>query len=113
MKTENSKLSETVGGSSRKVRNVPTVRLPPTGFVLDFSSEFNKNRYIRFQVCRTILIQSALERSDPGASNGGSELEIRPLGTVLIAFKVVELLQNQKKITRIISNHLATQSFQS
>ena len=35
---------------------------------------------MRSRVCRTALSQSALETSDPGASNGGSKLQIRHFG---------------------------------
>ena len=82
------------------------------GFVLHFSYDFHKKRFTRSQMCRTALIHTALKGSDPGASNGGANVEMEPRGAVLITFKVVELLQNLKKITRIISNHLETQSFQ-
>ena len=45
-------------------------------------------------MCRTTLIQSALESSDPRASNGGSNVRIRPLGVDLITFEMAELPKN-------------------
>ena len=41
-----------------------------------FCSNFQKNRLTDFQKCRVSLIRSALETSDPGASNGGPNVEI-------------------------------------
>ena len=38
-----------------------------------------------------ILIRSALESADLGASDGGSNLLIRPFGADLVTFEVVEL----------------------
>ena len=81
-------------------------------FVLHFTYDFHKNRFLRSQVCRVELIQSALESSDPGASNVGSNVEIWHFGAVLSTFKAVKLLQILKKITRIISNNLETRTFQ-
>ena len=52
-----------------------------------------KSPFLRSQVCRVLLIQSALESSDPGASDGGLNVEMQPLGAVLNASKVVEFLQ--------------------
>ena len=38
-----------------------------------------------------ILVRSALENPDSGASNGGSNLLIRPFGADLVTFEMVEL----------------------
>ena len=90
----------------------PGVRPPPKDFVLQFSFKFHENYFIRSQVCRTEIIQAALECSDPGASNGVSNVENGPPGAVLITFKEVELLKNLKNILSIISTYLETRTFQ-
>ena len=43
------------------------------------------------QLFRTALIQSAVENTDLGASNGGSNVRIRPLGVDLTTFEMPEL----------------------
>ena len=43
---------------------------------------------------RTAPNQIALESNDPGASNGGSNFEIQPLGAELESFEVARLPQN-------------------
>jgi hypothetical protein len=45
-------------------------------------------------MCRTALIRSALESTDPGASNGGSSVRIQTLGADLITFEMAELPNN-------------------
>ena len=45
-------------------------------FVDLFCFNFQKKRLTDFQKCRIALISDALESSDPGASNGGSNVEI-------------------------------------
>ena len=47
-------------------------------------------------MCPTELIQSALESTAPGASNGGPNAEIRQLGTDLAAFEKFEFPNNWK-----------------
>ena len=94
------------------IEAVCMVRLPPTDFVLHFSSNFHENHFMRSQVCRVALVKSALESFDPGAFNGGLNVEIGPLEVVLNTSKVVELLQNLKKIIRINSNYSETRTFQ-
>ena len=42
--------------------------------LLDFGEKFSSGS----QLWRTALIQSALKSTDPGASNGGSDVGIRP-----------------------------------
>ena len=51
---------------------------------------------IRSQVCRTSLIQSALESPDLGASNGGQNVEIRPLGTNLVTVEIAGAPNNSE-----------------
>ena len=51
-------------------------------------------KHTRSQVCRVASNQSALETSDPGASNGGSNVEIRPHGADLVSLEVARLPQN-------------------
>ena len=53
-----------------------------------FCSHFQKKCFVRSQVCRMVLIRSALESTDPGASNGGSNFEFQPLGVNLVSFEV-------------------------
>ena len=72
------------------------------GFELHFTSDFQKNRFLRSQVCRSAPSETALENSGPGASDVGLNVDIEPLGALFITFGVTELLQNLKKITRII-----------
>jgi len=62
--------------------------------VVGLSLDFHKKCFIRSSVCRTILIRSALENSDPGASNGVSNLLVRLFGADLVTFEVSGLLQN-------------------
>ena len=45
-------------------------------------------------MCQTALVRSALESPDPVAYNVGSNFEIRPLGTDLVTFEVVEAPNN-------------------
>ena len=56
------------------------------------------------QKCRTALIRSALESPDHGASNGGSNFEIRHFGADLAAFEVAVC-------TRMSRNQLLGQQF--
>ena len=53
-----------------------------------FLSKLHKNVVTRPQVCRPKLIRSALESSDPGASNDGSDLQIRHCGADKEVFEV-------------------------
>ena len=39
-------------------------------------------------MCRAAVVRSTLKSNDPGAFNGGSNVEIRPLGTDLVTFEV-------------------------
>ena len=54
--------------------------------------------FTRSQICCTALIRSALESPDPGAPIGGSDVQIRPLGSNLVTFEVTEMPQNLKLI---------------
>ena len=56
-------------------------------FVL-LSLGFHKKYFIRSRLCRTILIRSALEYPELGASNGVSNLLIRLFGADLVTFEV-------------------------
>ena len=56
-----------------------------------FDLIFRKKCFIRSRVCCLILIRSALESPDPGASDSGSSLLIRRVGADLVTFEVVEL----------------------
>ena len=51
-----------------------------SGSFLDFSSEFQKMVAVRSSVCRAILIRSALESPDAGASDGGPNFSFRHFG---------------------------------
>ena len=91
---------------------VAEVRVPPTDFVLHFTSDFHKECSTRSHVCRITQIQSAFKIFDPGASNGGLKVEIGPLGADLITFEVVEWLQNLKKNHRNYFQLFGTWFFQ-
>ena len=97
--------------TSRRGYQVQPVRLPPTDFVLHFSSDFRKSHFIRSQVCRVELKKSAVERPDPGASNGGSNVEIGLLGAVLNRYEMVEMLQNLKNSRELFPFFLEAQPF--
>ena len=45
-------------------------------------------------MCHAALNQSVVESTDPGASNGGSNFEIRPLEADLVSFEVATLPEN-------------------
>ena len=47
-------------------------------------------------MCRKMLIQSALKSTDPGASNGGSNIGIRPLEADLVSFEVARMPEKCK-----------------
>ena len=53
-----------------------------------FLSKAHKNVVIRSQVCRNMLIWSALESLDLCASNGGPNVQIRHCGADMAAFEV-------------------------
>ena len=55
---------------------------------MDFRVEFHKIVVMRSSVCRTKLIRRALESSDPGASNGGSDFVFRRFEADMVAFEV-------------------------
>ena len=62
-----------------------------------------------------MFIRSSLESSDPGASNGGPNVEIRPLEANLASFEVARLPWNRFEIEKNgekVSGFLATQTFQ-
>ena len=59
-----------------------------------FCSNFQKNRLVDFQKCRIFLIWAALETSDPGASNGGSNVQIWLNAADLIAVEMSRLTRN-------------------
>ena len=50
-------------------------------------SGFHKNIVVGLSICHTILIRRALESSDPGASNNGSNVEIRHFRTDIAAYE--------------------------
>ena len=55
---------------------------------VDAQFNFHKMCATRSQLCRAALIRSALESSDPGAFNDGSNVQIRQLGTDLVVSEV-------------------------
>ena len=55
---------------------------------MDFRVDFHKIDAILSSVCRVILIRRALESSDPGASDGGSNFIFRHFGADMAAFEV-------------------------
>ena len=65
---------------------------------------FQKKVSMCSQKCRKALIRSALESPDPGASNDGSNFEIRHFGADLAAFEVAVC-------TRMSRNQLLGQQF--
>ena len=54
----------------------------------EFCCNFHKKVAVASRVCRTALFRSALENPDPGASNGGSNVEIRHFGAFIAASEV-------------------------
>ena len=66
---------------------------------------FGKKIFIRSQVCRTALIRSALESTDPAVSNGASIFEIQPLGADLVSFEVTTKVEInwQKSLQKILN----------
>ena len=78
---------------TQKVLDVPHVARNKI-FRQNRTSHFQEKCFIRFQVCRTALIYSALENTDPGASNSGSNFEIQPLGADLMGFEVASKIGN-------------------
>lgn len=57
------------------------------------SPRFQKKCFLRSQVSRKAPTQSALESTDPGASNGGSNFGIQPLEADMLSFEVAGLSQ--------------------
>ena len=61
-------------------------------------------------MCRTAPNQSALESTDPGALNGESNFEIKPLGADLVSFEVAKFATkleiNWQKSLQKIRNYL-------
>ena len=53
-----------------------------------------------------MLIRSALKTTDPGASNGGSNFELRPLEADLVSFEVAMLPCHTREKGRIASSEL-------
>ena len=85
-------------------------------FVDTFCSHFQKNGFTAFQTWRTDLIWRALETSDPGASNRGSNVEIWPPGPNLARFKMAKLPRNWVFLAKLLTKNLyflATQTFQT
>ena len=62
-------------------------------FVVNFCSHFQK-WITGFQTCRTALIRYALESTDLGAFDDGSNVEIRPIGPDFVTFDVIKLKGN-------------------
>ena len=75
---------------------LPSVQSVRRHFVVTFWFHFQKKWIRGFQTCRKILIRSALKSSDPGASNGGSNLELRPLEADLVSSEVARLSEKRK-----------------
>ena len=72
-------------------------------FVDTVCGYFQKKCTVRSRVCRTALNQSALESTNPGASNGGSNFEIKAFGADLVDFEVTRLPQIWELIDRSFS----------
>ena len=51
-------------------------------------------------MCRKAPNQRGLQRTDPGASNGGRNFEIQPLGADLMSFEAASMPQNWKNLSR-------------
>ena len=84
--------------------------------VRTFCSKLNFFAWIMSsQLSHTALIWSALENTDLGASNGGSNVRIRPFGVDLITFEMTRLpCKLGLKLAKILtkkSYYLATQPF--
>ena len=60
-------------------------------FVVPFYSHFRKTLITGTQTCRTALIWSALESTDPGAFNGGPSVRIWPFESDLVTFEITRL----------------------
>ena len=75
--------------------------------------DFQKKIVLRTRVCRTALIWSALESTDPDASNGGSNFEFRHFGAELVPFELEKKFQNlvSPKSVRKFSSEQRFQSF--
>ena len=69
-------------------------------FVDTFCSQFQKMRITGLQTHLKILIRSTLKSTDPGASNGGSNFEIRPLEADLVSFEVAMLPEKRARLCR-------------
>ena len=82
--------------------DVPRKQSELRRFVNIFCSNFQKNRLTDFQKCRIALIWGALEISDPGASNGGSNVEIGPNAVDLEVDQKLSL-KSAKKLAKNIS----------
>ena len=69
------------------------------GRKIDDLGLFSEKLNHKFSYGRKMLIRSALKSTDPGASNGGANFEIRPLGADLVSFEVARLseLENEPK----------------
>ena len=63
---------------------------------MQYFTSLQKQGAASFQVCRTALIQSALENPDPGASIRGSDTEIRTPEVDLVSFEKIELPNDWK-----------------
>ena len=68
--------------------------------MVTFCSQFQKKELTDFQTYPKILIRGALKSTDPGASNGGSNLEIRPLEADLVSFEVARLPKKRARLRR-------------
>ena len=68
--------------------------------MVTFCSHFQKKWLTDFQTYRKILIRSALKSSDPGASNEGSNFEIRLIGADLVSFEVARLPEKRARLRR-------------
>ena len=64
--------------------------------------EKRSNRHSEFflfpQKSRQAVIRSALKSIDPGAANGGSNFEIRPLEADLVSFEVARLPEKRARL---------------
>ena len=69
-------------------------------FVETFWFQFQKKCFRGFQTRHETLIRSALKSIDPGASNGGSNFEIRPLEAELVSVEVARIPERRTRLYR-------------
>ena len=74
---------------------------------------FQKKYPTRAQVCRTVLIRSALETPDLGTLNDGSNVEVRPLETDVVTFEVGGASNNPEFHGEMFVKYFKTHQFGS